>query len=78
MALGAGSARARRLPAPPQAALGTDLDTQTLTSAIPLRADPKATISPSDSRDVATLKAGLDALAAGDIAGAREYREQLR
>jgi soluble lytic murein transglycosylase len=64
-------------PAPPKAALGTDLDTQTLTSAIPLRADPKVTVSPSDSRDVATLKAGLDALAAGDIAGAREYRELL-
>ena len=30
-----------RLAAPPQAALGTDLDTQTLTSAIPLRADPR-------------------------------------
>ena len=32
---------------------------------------------PSEVRDVGTLKAGLDALAAGDVVGARKYRDSL-
>ena len=62
------------------------LDTITLTSAIPLPSDPlpfapvpsnPMPAMPSQVRDIATLKAGLDALAAGDAASARKSRDLL-
>ena len=68
-----------RAPAPfvdPQATTTRNLDTLTLTSAIPLPHDPMPA-KPSQVRDVTTLKAGLDALSAADIAGARKYRDSL-
>ena len=85
----------------PQAGPGRNLDTLTLTSAIPLPSKPipsnplpfnplpfsPLTFSPmpfnpmpsmpSEVHDIGTLKAGLDALAAGDVAGARKYRDAL-
>lgn len=68
-----------RAPAPfvdPQATTTRNLDTLTLTSAIPLPHDPMPA-KPSQVRDVTTLKAGLDALSAADVAGARKYRDSL-
>ena len=47
------------------------LDTDSRTGAIPLAIDP------ADSVDVGPLKAGLDALAAGDVARARSVRDEL-
>ena len=58
------------------ATAGKNLDTLTLTSSIPLPSDP-IPARPSEVRDVGTLKGGLDALAAADVAGARKYRDSL-
>jgi soluble lytic murein transglycosylase len=53
------------------------VDQQTFTAAIPQPEIPQPKIAPTDDPDIGTLKAGLDALAAGDIAGARSARDQL-
>jgi soluble lytic murein transglycosylase len=59
------------------AAAKPTVDQQTLTAAIPQLEMPQPKIAPSDDPDIDTLKAGLDALAAGDMAGARSARDQL-
>jgi len=66
------------MPSHATVAVGSGVDTLTLTSAIPLT-HPEATIFPADEGyDVTALKAGLDALAAGDIDEARSQREALK
>lgn len=53
------------------------IDNKGTTAAIPSQPEALPAIDATDSADIAPLKAGLDALAAGDVAGARAARDGL-
>jgi soluble lytic murein transglycosylase len=61
----------------PQSNAGSRVDPGTVTAAIPAKPEVVPDISATDNNDIGALKSGLDALAGGDVAGARRYRERL-
>ena len=60
------------------ASVSETVDVATLTSAIPLLPSPECErCARAEMPDIGMLKAGLDALAGGDVDGARKYRDGL-
>ena len=53
------------------------VDQQAMTAAIPAKPEIVPQFDSADSRDIGTLKAGLDALSDGDVPAARLYRDKL-